>query len=214
MIVESVKLMIYQVIDTFVDGGLRNVLRSRIFWNRLATPVAMELSAPDFSPKHDLLEAGFNFVEVNLWDVQIRNWSFAAPSRGLKAQQNFKRGYRNFAITKDDVVIADVWCLSLQNDRTSISHSDIKMLGINCEAGAAYAFDMYIVPLYRGKNLAVHLQRFLQACLKKDGYQKVYGYYWNDNLPALWMHRMLKFKEFPKRQISRFFFLIRSKNLG
>jgi hypothetical protein len=105
MIVETVKLMIYQVLDTFSERGIRDVLRSRIFWNRLATPVAMELSTFSFSPKNELIESGFKFVEVT--------------------------------------------------------------------------------PLYRERNLAVPLQKFLPACLKDDGCQKVYGYDWDDSLPTL-----------------------------
>jgi GNAT superfamily N-acetyltransferase len=214
MIVETVKLMIYQVLDNFSERGIRDVLRSRIFWNRLATPVAMELSISSFSPKNELIEAGFKFVEVKLQDIQNGNCSFVIPSRGIKALGNLRRGYRNFAVAKNGVVVADVWCLSPRDNGTSISHPDTKMLGINCELRDAYAFDMYVAPLYRGRNLAIPLQKFLQACLKDDGCQKVYGYNWDDNLPALWMHRMLKFKEFPKRKITRFFFLMRSKDFG
>jgi GNAT superfamily N-acetyltransferase len=80
------------------------------------------------------------------------------------------------------------------------------MLGITCSDKDAYAFDMYISPAHRGENLAGPLQRLLQAKLKEEGWRKVYGYYWDDNLPALWMHRVLKFKELPKRQVSRFLF--------
>lgn len=101
-----------------------------------------------------------------------------------------------------------------RKDGKHIFHSDLKMLGIACEEGDAYAFDMLIAPKYRGKNLAVPLQKSLQATLKKEGCQRVYGFYWDDNLPALWMHRMLKFKELPKKRISRFFFLVKSKDAG
>jgi GNAT superfamily N-acetyltransferase len=69
---------------------------------------------------------------------------------------------------------------------------------------------MYISSTYRGKNLAVLLQRSLHQTLKDEGYVKVYGAYYEDNLPALWMHRMLKFKEHPRRKVFRFFFYVRS----
>jgi GNAT superfamily N-acetyltransferase len=94
----------------------------------------------------------------------------------------------------------------------NISCPDFKMLDIVCREREAYAFDMFIDPTYRGKNLAVPLQRSLQHTLKSEGYVKVYGAYYEDNLPALWMHRMLKFKEYPKRRVFRFFFYLRSSS--
>jgi hypothetical protein len=78
------------------------------------------------------------------------------------------------------------------------------MLGITCGDKDAYAFDMQISTAHRGENLAAPFQRALQATLKAEGWHKVCGYYWDDNLPALWMHRILKFKELPKRQVTRF----------
>ena len=60
---------------------------------------------------------------------------------------------------------------------------------------------------FRGKNLAVPLQRNLHITLKSEGYKKLYGYFWNDNIPAMWMHRMLKFKELPRRRVSRIFII-------
>jgi GNAT superfamily N-acetyltransferase len=85
------------------------------------------------------------------------------------------------------------------------------MLGIACGNRDAYAFDMQIAPEFRGKNLAAPLQRALQSTLKAEGIVKVYGYYWDDNLPALWMHRILKFRELPKRRVSRFLWFTKAE---
>jgi GNAT superfamily N-acetyltransferase len=210
---ESIKLIYHQVIEAFAEGGVRNIFRPRVFWNRLATPVVMELSTNLPLTGH-LQNTDFQFVEITMEDLQAGRCSFAIPSRGIKALRNLKRGWCGFAITKDSTVVGDVWCVKPGKDGKRISHSDLKMLGIICEEGDAYAFDMFIAPEFRGKNLAVPLQKSLQATLKMEGCQRVYGNYWNDNLPALWMHRMLKFKELPKRRISRFFFLVKSKDAG
>lgn len=94
-------------------------------------------------------------------------------------------------------------------DNKPILHPDLDMLGIRAKEKEVYAFDMLIDPSFRGKNLAVPIQRSLQLALKAEGYSLVYGFYWQDNIPAMWMHRSLKFRELPKRWVSRFFFIKR-----
>ena len=211
---ESIKLIYHQVIEVLAEGGVSDIFRPRVFRNRLATPVVMELSTSNLPLTGHLHSTDYQFVEIKIMDLQAGKWSFAIPSRGLKALRNLKKGFRGFAVTEDSTVVGDVWCLTPHKDGKRIFHPDLEMLGITCEEGDAYAFDMFIAREHRGKNLAVPLQKSLQTVLKMEGCQKVYGYYWNDNLPALWMHRILKFKELPKRRVSRFFFLVKSKGTG
>jgi GNAT superfamily N-acetyltransferase len=211
---ESIKVVYHQVIEATAKGGVKNIIRPRVFWNRLATPAVMELSTSNLPLTGYLQDANFQFIELTMKDLQTGKWSFAIPSRGLKALRNLKRGWRGFAIVEDAIVVGDIWCLTPRKDEKCIFHPDLKMLGITCEEGDAYAFDMFIAPDYRGKNLAVPIQKLLHATLKKEGCPRVYGYYWNDNLPALWTHRILKYKELPKRCVSRFFIFVKSRAAG
>jgi GNAT superfamily N-acetyltransferase len=208
---ESINLVYHQVIEALTEGGLKDIFRPRVYWNRLVTPTVMELSTTNLPVEGQLQNAPLQFVEINLEDLKAGKWSFAIPSRGLKAWRNLRRGFRCFAVIEGNTAVGDVWCLVPDKEGKPIYHTDLDMLGISCENGDAYAFDMFIAHDYRGKNLAVPLQRFLQAKIKMEGCKRVYGYYWDDNRPALWMHRMLRFKELPKRRVSRLFFLVRSK---
>lgn len=207
----SIRIAVHQVLETLAEDGVKDIFRPRVFWNRRAIPVEMNLMTANLPLVGQPNNSEFQFVEITMDDLQARKWTFAVPSRGLKALRNFKRGYRDFAVAKDSTIVGDLWCVVPQKDGNPIFHPDLKMLGIVCGIGDAYAFDMFIPSTYRGKNLAVPLQKALQSTLKMEGCQRVYGYYWEDNLPALWMHRMLKFKELPKRRVSRFFFLLRSR---
>jgi hypothetical protein len=119
--------------------------------------------------------------------------------------RNLRKGWRGFALIEGATVVGDIWCDAVPGPGNIVAHPDLQLLAISCKEKEVYAFDMLIAPQYRGKNFAGPLQRFLHFSLKKDGFRKVYGFYWDDNLPALWMHRILKFKELPKRQMSRFF---------
>ena len=196
----------HQIHETINDGSIKSLIRKRIFWQRIATPVEMDLTT--ITPTQDLsLEPGYSFTEIIISNLQERRYSFAVPSRNYKAYQNLHSEYRCFAIVKDSTVLGDIWCITPLDSSNIVNHPDLRMLGIKCRKGQAYAFDMFLDPTYRGKNLAVPLQRHLHCSLKTDGIKKVYGFYWDDNIPALWMHRMLKFTELPKRRVTRFFFL-------
>lgn len=207
----SIKIIFHQVIEALAEDGVKHIFRSRVFWNRRAIPVEMDILTANLPLAGQLGNTEFQFVEITMADLQAGRWTFSVSSRGLKAVRNLKRGFRGFAVAKDSIILGDLWCITPRKDGKPIHHPDLRMLDIVCRTGDAYAFDMFIPSTYRGKNLAVPLQKTLQAVLKMEGYQRVYGYYWEDNLPALWMHRMLKFKELPKRRVSRFFFLSKSK---
>jgi len=202
---EGIVVTYHQVLEAFKEGGLKGLLRPRFFRNRKATPVVMDLSSITI-PTDVLRDSNCKFIELKLENLVEGNLFFKSFSRGVKASRNLKRGWRGFALIQGDLVVGDIWCVVPFEDGIPAAHPDLAMLGITCGAKDAYAFDMYISPVHRGENLAAPFQRSLQAALKSEGWCKVYGYYWDDNLPALWMHRVLKFKELPKRQVSRFLF--------
>ena len=209
---QAVRIAFLQASEAFAEDGWKHVLHPRVFLNREIIPAEMDLSTlPSSSALRDI---GYQFVELKLEDLQAEKWRFMVPSRRFKALRNTKRGWRGFAIVEGNLVVGDVWCVTPSGNGLPVVHSDLEMLGITCGEKDVYAFDMHIATAFRGKNLAVPLQRSLHAILKTEGFRKVYGAYWNDNLPALWMHRMLKYKELPKRSVSRFFFLQRSRNAG
>jgi hypothetical protein len=203
---ESAALTVQLVREAFLYGQFRDLLRTRIHLHRMATPVEMDLTT--FTPPRNIVPANFQFVELLPDELRNGKWSFVVQSRYVRALRNVNRGLRIFALVKDSEVVGDMWAIT----PVPATHPDMDLLGINCKDREAYTFDMLIAPAYRGMNLAVPLQRSLHAQLKAEGYRKVYGYYWDENLPARWMHRLLKFKELPKRDISRFFFFTKSIN--
>ncbi len=198
----------YMASEAMASGELLALFKRQISWNRLLTPVEMDLSV-SLSDGKGLGNPELRFVELSMDDIRAERWIFSVRSRGVKAVYKLRRGMRGFALVQGDVVIGDVWCVFSRGGKPA-SHPDLQTLGISCGYREVYAFDMLIDPSYRGKNLAVPLQRALQRALKEEGYLKVYGSFYDDNLPALWMHRMLKYKELPKREVSRFFVFNRS----
>jgi hypothetical protein len=211
---ETILVNYYQTREAWSRGGVKDVFRPRVYFNRIATPAEMDLSRPIADPDNLLRDSAYRFAELKTEDLLAGRWSFAIRSRSFKAFRNLRKGWRSFALVEGTTVVGDVWCDCVSGPENIVIHPDLRMLGIHCKEKEAYAFDMLIAPQYRGKNFAVPLQRFLHFTLKTEGFRKVYGFYWDDNLPALWMHRMLKYKELPKRSLSRFFFFHSHKNAG
>jgi GNAT superfamily N-acetyltransferase len=201
----------YMAKEASATGELGALFKRQVCRNRLVTPVEMDLTAP--LPEGGLpANSEFRFVELDPGDIRAGKWTFSIRSRGIKALRNIKREMRGFALVREDKIIGDVWCVVPLSGKPA-NHPDLTMLGLICKDGEAYAFDMLIDPTYRGKNLAVPFQRNIQRTLKDEGFVKVYGAYYDDNLPALWMHRMLRFKELPKRKVSRFFIFSKADNV-
>jgi GNAT superfamily N-acetyltransferase len=206
---EHLNMIFHMIWESLTQGKLMDILQDQIWNRKVAIPVEMDLTK--LSSQTDLfkgLEDSY-FTELKLEKLQGRDWSFTLPSRRYKAIRNLKRGLRGFGLIKDSKVVGDIWCIAPTEANKPVHHPELDMLGIHAKENEVYAFDMLIDPDYRGKNLAVPIQRALQLALKAEGYPLIYGFYWQDNIPAMWMHRSLKFRELPKRWVSRFFLIKR-----
>lgn len=191
----------HQIIESIEEKNFSHMYENRIFRNRILVPVEMDLTGEISFCGHKNPE--YEFLEILISDLEGKKYSYIVKSRYYAALRKLKKGFRCFAVVKDRKIIGDVWCTKTQADGKSIHHNDAFITGLCCRDWEAYAFNLTVAPSYRGMKFAIPLQRFLQASLKNEGHSKVYGFYWEDNVQALWMHRLLKFKEYPKRKITR-----------
>jgi GNAT superfamily N-acetyltransferase len=205
----KLRYIISRIRESLAVGNFSQLIHRQVFRNRIATPTEMDLSAIPLQINKDQDE-DFTFKELMPSELMAVKWQTPNTSRKFKARQYFAKGWRCIAVMKDTYIAGDVWFLTYNDKLAKQLHPDLKMLGIHLEDMEAYAFDMLIHPSFRGKNLAMKLHRYLHQILQAEGFRKVYGYYWDDNLPALWMHRMLRFHELPKKKVSRIFFFIQS----
>jgi len=207
---EHLKMIFHMIWESLTTGTLMDILHDQLWNRRVVVPVEMDLT--QLNPQTDLFKGlkDSSFTELTLENIKQNDWSFTSPSRRYKAIRNLKRGLRGFALITNSKVVGDMWCIVPIEDNKPVRHPDLDMLGIRPREKEVYAFDLLIDPSFRGKNLAVPIQRSLQLVVKAEGYTKFYGFYWQDNIPAMWMHRSLRFKELPKRWVSRFFRIKRS----
>lgn len=181
--------------------------------------VACEKDLSSLLPIDESLEqAGVKIVAVtpeslNQDPVQQQSLVYPDKERYKSAMDHLKHGCHGVAIVSGNEVCGDIWYASEDSYKKGIVHPDLKWLKLKCGEKDVYAFDMYLNSAKRGKNLANLLQNGALHEIRKRGYHKVFGYYWLDNFPALWVHRSLKWKELKKVKVNRFLWFYSSHEI-
>lgn len=196
------KMRLVQARELLLIAGWRGLMRDIFYLNRVAVPVEIPLDSlrpvTDFSRPADeaVLELSGELLEAGSLVYRFR-------SRYLKALNYLGKGYRGFALVKGNTVVGDIWCADSRPGPGADNHPDEAWLGIQSRAGEAYTFDMFVDPAYRGGNVAAALQNGSLHLLRKRGVTKAYGFFWADNVPALWVHRTLRWRELKRVRATR-----------
>ncbi|OEU51930.1 MAG: hypothetical protein BA871_16205 [Desulfuromonadales bacterium C00003096] len=167
-----------------------------------AVPVAKDLN--DIPPVKASAEA-LHLIEVapDAFSAMV----FKTPLRNCRerAEIYFRRGYRVLALVSDETVVGDLWYVSRSTALTPGIHPDLQRLNIDLGDNEVYMFDMHVSSQQRGGGLATHLLSSALHHLHDRGYSRAWGYYSAYNIPALWVHRLIGYKEFPHYILRRFF---------
>ncbi|MEZ4485645.1 MAG: GNAT family N-acetyltransferase [Syntrophotaleaceae bacterium] len=176
-----------------------------------AVPVAKDLSSlqPAKVSEEDmqLVELTPDIFSSTVFKTPYRN----CPAR---AKVYFRQGYRCLALMQHDSAVGDLWYVSRSTARTQGVHPDLHRLRIDLADNEVYMFDMHVSSQQRGGGLATNLLSSSLHYLRREGYSKAWGYYSAHNIPALWVHRLIGYQEFPHFILRRFFVLrsARAKN--
>ena len=201
-----------QIGETWKTGGFNTLKRKMFFWNKDMVLVEKELSTVQLKPTITK-ESNFEFIEISKEKIgKIQDLNYSLKSRQLKLEANLAKGYQGFAVVQDNMVLGDVWFVGRNDLNEKGEHPDLKFLKIKLNPKEAYLNDMYINADKRGGGLVNFLLGQSLHALKKKGFKKVYGSYETDNIPALWMHRSLGYKEVRKLKLQKFLFFVRSKD--
>jgi len=200
------KMRLYHIAETIRFNGVAYLLREIVYRNREAILVEKDLSMVK-SPDDALHQANVHIEEITRPAIASHTLQFPIKNRFLKAMHYLDKGYGGFALVSGNEVLGDIWYAAAPTSQDGTLPPDVKWLGIQCDDNYAYTFDMYLNPVKRGGALASLLQIGSLHELKKKGFSRAFGYFWSNNIPALWVHRMLKWSERAKIKVSRFFFI-------
>lgn len=193
--------------DHFKINGMMSLLGNIFYYKRKAKIIERELNAIEF--KKDIFEKNnIRLEEANNIDFIKEKYFFTAKNRYYKCIHYLNEGYGGHLLIKDNEVIGDVWYYPREKNGTEKPHNDIKLLKLNWDDNYVYSFDIFVSINNRGNNIGALFMNNHLYLLSKKGFKKVYWYFWEDNLPAMWIAKVLsKCKEIGKIKISRFFII-------
>ena len=203
--VKPVLMRAVQIYEFILSQGWNAFFKEVLYWNRKATVVEKDLSEARFR-EEIFRDANVEFVELHPETFSKCKFVYVFKNRYLKAMHYFGRGYGCHALLRGNEVIGDIWYYAPRESNGPSDHADLHWLGITLDLDSVYSFDIYFVPAERGKNLSAALQSSSMYALHQKGYKKAIAYYWVDNIPAVWITRVInRWREMKEIAVSRFF---------
>lgn len=191
-----------QFIELWKKEGLIPACKFTIYRHEEAVPVEKDLSTLDaLKPPEGV--GDFKLIELTEQNYCSGNFEYPLRSRKEKVFINIKNGYRAYVLIKDNQVVADIWYATCFTAYSSPIRKYLIWFGIDLNQDEVYLFDMYLFPDERGKGMAAFFMGSVLLRLKEKGIKKVYGYFNAKNIPAMWVHRLLKYRELPRLKISK-----------
>lgn len=197
-----VNMRIVQFYEMCNEKGPVSTLKEMICLNREVIPLEIDLTNLKPRVSHG---TGSDILLINITRDTLHKISpiYRVKNRYYKALLNTSKGYEAYALVRGKEVLGDLWYFTFRNSGPKSMHPDLKLLNIDLRENEVYGFDMYVKPEQRGR-LAVSLLMGALNELKERGFSKFYAYVMADNVPALWLHRMLKFNELHRMKMLRF----------
>jgi GNAT superfamily N-acetyltransferase len=201
--IRSIKMRYFQFLEQSHKSGLASALKFCVYRCEEAVPVEKDLTALKPLPPPPDGET----LELREFTDQIPAAGIDYPlkSRGEKAVINLARGYRYFVLVRDGVAIADLWYVTKESATADGIRKYLRWFGIELGEKEAYMFDLQVSPDARGKAHATYFLASVLHRMQEKGFSRVYGYFDAHNIPALWVHRLLGYKERPRLLVKKLF---------
>lgn len=200
--IESLLVRNCQVVEFLKEKNGFRAIGKGFYWCGELVPVERDLAS---APAVDelLRKANAQLIHITPGNCGEHPVTYAVASRRHKARKYLGRGYSCFALVREGEVLGDIWHARPGASREELAHYDFDVLGISPGPKDVYLFDMFLDPKHRGEALAMPLMGGALHGLGQEGWAKGYGFFKGDNIPALWVHRVLKYKELPRVRVRR-----------
>lgn len=200
--IATLRIKYLQFLEHRRQEGLLSACRFTLYKYEEAVPVEKELSTlrPVKAPAGGAPE----LVELGPENFHSLSLTYPLRSRRERAGNYFARGYRSFAMVREGKVLGDLWYVTRQSARAETPHPHLGWFGIDLGPQQAYMFDMYVHPTERGNALTTWFLGSVLHELRRRKVEKVYGYFAAQNVPALWVHRLIGYHERPRFIVRRF----------
>jgi GNAT superfamily N-acetyltransferase len=198
----SISIKVSQLSENIISNGISNTLKEIFFLNR--NVIVFEKDLDNLNSKiSPVNKSEIEFINISKSNFSRFSAKFPSKSRYLKTLKNTNKGYESFALIRNNTIVGDCWFAAPFGYANNLIHPDLNMLGIEAREKDAYMFDMYVIPEERGTK-STDLLKYAFLALKDRGIKKICTFVMANNTPAIWMVRMLGFKELNRKKIHRF----------
>jgi len=204
--IRSTQIRFNQTIELFKHEGFISLIKNSVFFKRKLIVFKKDLSAEDAQIKQ-VRRTNVNIINVTLDDFKTQDYQFSSKSRFYKAIKYFRYSSEAFFALKNNIVIGDVWFSSKSFDHGKDYHPDLAMLNFKLNKEDIYMFDMYLEPSERGSAVESSILGQAINTFQRRGFKNIFTYVMAENTPALWMTRVMGFKELNYLYMSRLFFI-------
>jgi hypothetical protein len=192
-----------QFLEHGLEKGFWSALKITFYKFEEAVPVEKDLTS--LRPVKALAGTQPELLDLGPENFQALNLYYPQASRRERANRYFDFGYRSFAMVRDKKVIGDLWYVTRETSRTERIHPHLQWFEIDLGPKDIYMFDMHIDPKERGSALSTWFLGSVLHALGDLGRAKAYGYFDAHNVPALWVHRLIGYRELSHHIVRRFF---------
>ena len=196
------RIKYFQFIEHWRQNGFLAACQFSLYKCEEAVPVVRNLATlrPAKEPGGVLPE----ILDLGPDNFFSHDLHYPLRSRRERVERCFRLGYGSFAMVRDGNVIGDLWYVSRATSGAPRLHPHLQWFGIDLGPDEVYMFDMQVDPKERGNSLTTWFLTSVLFRLRDSGYNKAYGYFAAQNVPALWVHRLIGYEEKPHFVVQRF----------
>lgn len=196
------RIKYFQFIERLRQEGFLSALRFSLYKREEAVPVMKDLAT--LHPVKDPGGALPKIIELGPENFASQGLHYPLRSRHERVERYFRLGYRSYAMVRDGVVIGDLWYVTRGTSDHEPLHPHLRWFGIDLGPDEVYMFDMQVNQEERGNSLTTWFLTSVLHRLRDSGHARAYGYFAAHNVPALWVHRLVGYKEMPHFVVRRF----------
>jgi GNAT superfamily N-acetyltransferase len=201
--ISSLKHRYFQFQEYWEEHGFLFACKVFCFLYQELVPAEKDLT--HLRPVQMRKDNNFQLLDIGPENFSSLELKFPLRSRREKATGNFRRGYRMIAMVRNGKVVGDLWYVTRDTACMLPIHTHLQWFGINLGKDEVYLFNMYIDPRERGRGLANFFLGSVLHLMYGRGFRKAYGFFVANNIPSLWMHRMLGYRELSRFILRRYF---------
>ena len=195
------RIKYFQFIEHWQQHGFLAACQFSLYKCEEAVPVVRNLATlRPAKPPNGTLPVLLDLGPDNFSSYDLH---YPLRSRRERIERCFRLGYRSFAMVRDGVVIGDLWYVA-HATHTPRLHPHLQWFGIELGEHEVYMFDMHVDAKERGNSLTTWFLTSVLFTLRDKGFDKAYGYFAAQNVPALWVHRLIGYEEKSHFVVQRF----------